>query len=111
MMKTVLVSAAIAAALGLATPAVANAGNNEQDFLAAAQTAGVVGVPPAILANGYNVCWQVWHGGSGDGAAAAIRQAYPTVTPEQAARFVNAASQNLCPGPGSYDWWAYGTGG
>lgn len=109
-MKAILIGSAMAvtAAVGLAAPANAD----PQSFFAAVQAAGVIGVGPAILSNGYNVCWEMWHGGyTGDGAAAALRTTYPTLTTEQAARFVNAAYANLCPVNGAYDWWAYGTGG
>ena len=108
--KKVLVSASMTAiaAVGLAAPASANAA---QDFFADVQAAGVVGGGPAVLANGYNVCWQVWNGGYTAGQAAAAMQAtYPTVTTNEAAKFVSAAYKDLCPVPGAYDWWAYGQG-
>lgn len=86
-----------------------------QDFLAAAQSAGVTGLEPALLENGYNVCWQLWFGGyDGVRSAVALHNTYPTVTLKQAAHFVLAAYDNLCPvrpAPGAYDWWEYGTGG
>jgi Protein of unknown function (DUF732) len=114
MMKKVLVIASITLITGgLAAPASANAVQKHrpvQDFLAAAQAAGIIGVEPAILENGYNVCWELWQGGyTGDRAAAAVQTNYPTLTTDQAAHFVIAAYKNLCPVPGAYDWWAYST--
>jgi hypothetical protein len=46
---------------------------------------------------------------TGDRAAAALQKNYPTLTTDQAAHFVIAAYENLCPVPGRYDWWAYST--
>ena len=114
MIEKVLVSASMALiAVGLAAPASANPvqkHHSVQDFLAAVQAAGLVVVEPAILASGYNVCWELWQGGyTGDRAAAAIQKNYPTLTTDQAAHFVLAAYDDLCPVPGSYDYWAYST--
>ena len=111
----VLVSTSTALiAVGLAAPASANPVQTHQpvqDFLAAVRAAGIIGAGPATLANGNNVCWQIWNGGyTGQQAAAALQNNYPTLTTDQAAHFVLAAYQDLCPVPGSYDWWAYGTG-
>lgn len=115
MIEKVLVSASIVViAVGLAAPAAANPVHKHhsvQDFLAAVQAEGLIGVEPAILADGYNVCWELWQGGyTGDRAAAALQKSYPTLSTDQAAQFVIAAYKNLCPVPGVYDWWAYGTG-
>ena len=115
MIEKVLVSASMAfIAVGLAAPASANPvpkHHTAQDFLAAVQAAGIIGVEPAILANGYNVCWELWQRGyTGDRAAAAVQKNYPTLTTDQAAHFVIAAYKNLCPVPGAYDYWAYSTG-
>jgi Protein of unknown function (DUF732) len=100
---------AVVAAMAWGADPVANA--NPTDFFAAVQAAGIVGVGPATLANGNNVCWQIWNGGyTGPQAATALQQNYPTLTTDQAAHFVLAAYEDLCPVPGSYDWWAYGTG-
>jgi Protein of unknown function (DUF732) len=100
----------VLAAMAVGTDPVANA--NPPDFVAAVQASGVTAVAPAILANGYNVCWEIWNGGyTGQQAAAALQENYPTLTTDQAAHFVTAAYQNLCPVPGGYDWWAYSTGG
>ena len=109
--EKVLVSASMALiAVGLAAPASADPVPNVQQFFAAVQAAGVIGVGPAILANGYNVCWELWQGGyTGHRAAAAMQKNYPTLTTDQAAHFVIAAYKNLCPVPGVYDWWAYST--
>jgi hypothetical protein len=101
---------AVLAAMAVGANPVANA--TPTDFFAAVQAAGITAVGPAALANGNNVCWQLWNGGdTGQQAAAALQKTYPTLTTDQAAHFVLAAYQNLCPVPGSYDWWAYGTGG
>src|SRR6516165_10416995 len=107
--KVGIAGMAVVVALALGANPVANA--NSTDFFAAVQAAGITAVGPAALANGNNVCWQIWNGGyTGQQAAAALQQTYPTLTTDQAAHFVLAAYQNLCPVPGSYDWWAYGTG-
>jgi Protein of unknown function (DUF732) len=101
---------AVLAAIALGADPVANA--NPSGFFGAAQAAGVNGLGPAMLENGYDVCWKIWNGGyTGQAAAAALRQTYPTLTTEQADHFVLAAYQNLCPtqgAPGEYDWWSYG---
>jgi len=102
-----IVGMAVLAAMALGADPVANA--NPPGFLAAAQAAGVTGVEPALLENGYNVCWQIWNGGyTGQAAAAALQTNYPTLTTDQAAHFVLAAYQNLCPVPGAYNYWSYG---
>jgi hypothetical protein len=85
-----------------------------QDFLAAVQAAGIVGAEPALLENGYRVCWELWKGGyDGVQAAVATQKSYPTLTLKQAAHFVLAAYDNLCPVPADanvYDWWRSGGG-
>jgi hypothetical protein len=102
-----IVGMAVLALTALGADPVANA--NPPDFLGAVQAAGVTGVGPAILNNGYNVCWQIWNGGyTGQAAAAALKANYPTLTTAQAGQFVLAAYQNLCPVPGAYDYWTYG---
>jgi hypothetical protein len=99
----------VLAIMALGAEPVANA--NSTDFFAAVQAAGITAVGPAALANGNNVCWQIWNGGyTGQQAAAALQKGNPTLTTDQAAHFVLAAYQDLCPVPGSYDWWAYSTG-
>jgi Protein of unknown function (DUF732) len=107
-----IVGIGVAAGMALGADPVANA--SPTDFFAAVQGAGVTGVGPAMLENGYNVCWEIWHGGyTGQGAAAALQKTYPTLTTDQANHFVVAAYQNLCPTagtPGEYDWWAYSNG-
>jgi Protein of unknown function (DUF732) len=107
-----IVGMAVLAVMALGADPVANA--NPTDFFAAVQGAGVTGVGPAMLENGYNVCWEIWNGGyTGQAAAAALQQNYPTLTTDQAAHFVTAAYQDLCPvpgAPGEYDWWAYSNG-
>ena len=107
-----IVGMAVLAVTALGAAPVANA--NPTDFFAAVQGAGVTGVGPAILENGYNVCWEMWNDGyTGQEAAAALRQTYPTLTTDQANHFVVAAYQDLCPTagtPGEYDWWSYSNG-
>ena len=85
MIEKVLVSASMALiAVGLAAPASANPVQKHpsvQDFFAAVQAAGIIGVGPATLANGYNVCSELWQGGyTGHLAAAAMQKNYPTLT-------------------------------
>jgi hypothetical protein len=107
--RTGIAGMAILAAVTLGAAPAAKA--NSTDFFAAVQAAGITGVGPAALANGNNVCWQLWNGGyTGQQAAAALQNTYPTLTTDQAGRFVLAAYQNLCPVAGSYDWWSYGNG-
>ena len=107
-----IVGLGVLAVMALGADPVANA--TTTDFFAAAQAAGVTAPGPAMLENGYNVCWEIWNGGyTGQAAAAALQKTYPTLTADQAARFVTAAYQDLCPTagtPGEYDWWAYSTG-
>lgn len=108
MIEKVLAGASVAlTAVGPAAPASANP---TQDFLAAVQAAGIAGVAPAVLENGYIVCWELWQRGyTGGEAAGGLRKTFPTLTTDQASHFVIAAYQDLCPVPGVYDWWAWGT--
>jgi hypothetical protein len=100
---------AILAAAALGADPVANADSGT--FFGAVQAAGVTGIGPALLENGYNVCWQIWQGGyTGKAAAAALQQTYPALTSDQADHFVLAAYQNLCPVWGTYNWWGYSNG-
>jgi hypothetical protein len=100
---------AVLAGMALGADPVANA--TPAGFFGAVQAAGVTGVGPAMLEDGRNVCWQIWNGGyTGQQAAAALQKTNPALTTDQADKFVLAAYQNLCPVPGSYDWWAYSTG-
>jgi hypothetical protein len=106
--------------IGLAAPAgadpVTTAGANQpsqpgtpQDFLAAARAAGITGTDPAMLADGYNACWQLWNQHTpGTQVAAGLVRDYQLTT-AQAAHFVLAAYNDLCPVPGAYDYWAYST--
>ena len=81
-----------------------------QDFLAAVRAAGITGTDPAMLADGYNVCWQLWNQHApGTEVAAGLVRDYPQLTTAEAANFVLAAYHDLCPVPGSYDYWAYST--
>jgi hypothetical protein len=114
--QKVLVGACMAViAVALAAPASATPNPVQkhptvQGFLAAARAAGIVGVDPAMLEDGYNVCWELWHQlMPANQVAAGLQKDYPTLTTDQAAHFVIAAYQNLCPVPGAYDYWAYST--
>jgi hypothetical protein len=94
----------------ISTSLAAPAGATVPDFLAAVRAAGVTGTDPAMLGDGWNVCWQLWNGHVvGTQVAAGLVQDHPGVTPDQAAHFVLAAYNDLCPVPGSYDYWAYST--
>ena len=111
----VLVGAVGAAiAIGLAAPAGASPvipqPQGAPDFLAAARAAGITGTDPAILEDGYDVCWKLWNQhASGSQVAAGLVRDHPQLTTDQAAHFVLAAYDDLCPVPGSYDYWAYST--
>jgi hypothetical protein len=111
----VLVGAAGAViSIGLAAPAGASPvpqNHTPQDFLAAARAAGITGTDPAMLGDGYNVCWQLWNQHApGTGVAAGLVRDHPQLTTDEAAHFVLAAYNDLCPVPGAYDYWAYSTG-
>jgi hypothetical protein len=107
--------------VGLAAPAVADPATTvgasqpsqpgtPQDFLGAARAAGITGTDPAMLGDGYNVCWELWNQhAAGTQVAAGLVRDYPQLTAAQAGRFVLAAYHGLCPVPGSYDYWAYST--
>ena len=110
----VLVGAAGAIiSVGLAAPAGASPvpqPQTPQDFLAAARAAGITGTDPAMLGDGYNVCWQLWNQHApGSRVAAGLVRDYPQLTADEAAHFVLAAYDDLCPVPGAYDYWAYST--
>ena len=122
MIRKVLVGAVGAViSVGLAAPAVADpvttAGASQpsqpgtpQDFLGAVRAAGISGTDPAMLADGYNACWELWNQhAEGTQVAAGLVRDHPQLTTAQAGRFVMAAYQGLCPVPGSYDYWAYST--
>jgi hypothetical protein len=111
----VLVGAAGAfISIGLAAPAGASPvpqPHAPQDFLAAARAAGITGTDPAMLGDGYNVCWQLWNQHApGTGVAAGLVRDHPQLTTDEAAHFVLAAYDDLCPVAGAYDYWAYSTG-
>jgi Protein of unknown function (DUF732) len=102
--------------VGLAAPAGAGPvpQHTPQDFLAAARAAGITGTDPAMLKDGYSVCWDLWNQhASGTQIAADLVHDNPQLTIDQAGQFVLAAYHGLCPvaGGGSYDYWAYSTGG
>ena len=114
--EKVLVSASMALiALRLAAPASADSNPAQkhptvQGFLAAARAAGITGLDPAMLEDGYKVCWELWNQHSpANQVAAGLQKDYPQLTTDQAAHFVMAAYENLCPVAGRYDWWAYST--
>src|ERR1700753_2853332 len=110
----VLVGAAGAAiAVGLAAPAGASPVSQPptpQNFLAAARAAGVTGTDPAMLEDGYDVCWQLWNQhASGIQVAGGLVRDHPGLTSDEAGQFVLAAYNDLCPVPGAYDYWASST--
>jgi Protein of unknown function (DUF732) len=87
------------------------AGASTPDFLAAARAAGVTGTDPAMLEDGYDVCWQLWNQhASGIQVAGGLVRDHPGLTSNEAGQFVLAANNDLCPVPGAYDYWAYSTG-
>jgi hypothetical protein len=95
-----VISVGVAAPAGAAVP----------DFLGAVRAAGITGTDPAMLEDGYSVCRRLWvRQLPGTQVAAGLVQDHPQLTPEQAGQFVLAAYQDLCPVPGSYDYWAYST--
>ena len=95
-----VVSVALAAPAGPAVP----------DFLGAVRAAGITGTDPAILEDGYSVCRRLWvQQLPGTQVAAGLVQDHPQLTTDQAGQFVLAAYDDLCPVPGSYDYWAYST--
>ena len=111
----VLVGAAGAViSVGLAVPAGASPvpqPHTPQDFLAAVRATGITGTDPAMLADGYQVCWELWNQQApGSQVAAGLVRDHPALTTDQAAHFVLAAYHDLCPVPGAYDYWAYSTG-
>jgi hypothetical protein len=98
------------AALGLAIPAYADPTPN-QGFVSAVRAVGITGADPAVLEDGYNVCFQLWNQQiPAVQVAAGLRKDYSTLTADQSAHFVVDAYQNLCPtSPIRDDYWAYGT--
>jgi Protein of unknown function (DUF732) len=100
--------------VGLAAPAGASPvpqTHTPQDFLAAARAAGVTGTDPAMLGDGYDVCWKLWNQhAQGVQVAAGLVRDHPGLSTAEAAHFVLAAYNELCPVPGAYDYWAYSTG-
>ena len=109
MIGKVLVGAA-GAVISVSLAAPAGAGPVPQDFLAAVRAAGITGTDPAMLGDGYQVCWELWNQhASGVQVAAGLVRDHPQLTTDEAAHFVLAAYDDLCPVPGSYDYWAYST--
>jgi hypothetical protein len=110
----VLVGAAGAViSVGLAAPAGASPVPQYRtvpNFLAAVRAAGITGTDPAMLGDGYQVCWELWNRhASGSRVAAGLVRDHPQLTTDEAAHFVLAAYDDLCPVPGAYDYWAYST--
>ena len=113
--KVLLGAAGAVIAIGLAAPAGASPVRPQPqavpDFLAAARAAGITGTDPAMLEDGYDVCWQLWNQhASGIQVAGGLVRDHPGLTSDEAGHFVLAAYNDLCPVPGSYDYWAYSTG-
>ena len=112
--KVLIGAAGAVISIGLAAPAGASPvpqTHTPQDFLAAARAAGITGADPAMLGDGYNVCWQLWNQHAvGTQVAAGLVRDYPQLTTAQAGQFVLDAYHDLCPVPGAYDYWAYSTG-
>lgn len=112
--KLLIGAAGALISVGLAAPAGASPvppPDSVPGFLAAARAAGVSGADPAMLSDGYNVCFQLWsQHASAIQVAAGVARDHQGVTSEEAGRFVTAAYNNLCPEPGVYDAWAYSTG-
>lgn len=107
--------------VGLAAPAVADPATTvgasqpsqpgtPQDFLGVVRAAGITGTDPAMLGDGYDVCWQLWNQhAQGVQVAAGLAQDHPGMSTAEAGHFVLAAYHDLCPAPGAYDYWAYST--
>lgn len=121
-MKVLIGVAGAVVSVGLAAPASADPATTVgavpapqpatvPGFLAAARAAGVTGADPAMLEDGYDVCWQLWNQhAEGTAVAIGLSRDHPGVTVQEAANFVLAAYHDLCPVPGAYDYWAYSTG-
>jgi hypothetical protein len=117
--RVLIGTAGMALAIGLAAPAGADPVSTVgavsppatvPGFLAAARAGGVTGSDPAMLADGYDVCWQLWNAhAEGTAVAAGLVRDHPGVTTAEAGNFVLAAYHDLCPTPGAYDYWAYST--
>lgn len=82
-------------------------------FVGAVSAAGVTGTTPAMLEDGYAVCYRLWvRQMTGPQVAANFVQIHPQLTSEEAGQFVLAAYNNLCPVASDVvDYWAYSTGG
>ena len=110
--KLLVGGAAAAIAVGLAAPAGASRVPQPRtvpDFLAAVRAAGITGTDPGMLSDGYDVCWRLWNQrASVSGLAAGLVRDHQLTT-DEAAHFVRAAYNDLCPVPGRYDYWAYST--
>jgi len=116
--RKILVGAAGAVtAIGLAAPADASPvpppNPSVPGFLGAVRAAGITGVDPAMLEDGYAVCYRLWvRQMPGTQVAANFVQIHPQLTSAQAGQFVLAAYHDLCPVANDVvDYWAYSTGG
>ena len=111
--KLLVGAGAVVTSVGLAASAGASPAPQPvtvPDFLAAVRAAGVTGTDPAMLSDGWNVCYRLWNQPTtGAQVASAMVRDHPQLTADQAAKFVLAAYHDLCPVPGSYDSWAYST--
>jgi hypothetical protein len=111
--KVLLGAAGAVISVGLAAPAGASPvpqHHTVPDFLGAVRASGITGTDPAMLGDGYNVCWQLWNQHApGTQVAAGLVRDHPQLTTDEAAHFVLAAYVDLCPVPGAYDYWAYST--
>jgi Protein of unknown function (DUF732) len=111
--KVLLGAAGAVISVGLAAPAGASPvpqHHTVPDFLGAVRASGITGTDPAMLGDGYNVCWQLWNQHApGTQVAAGLVRDHPQLTTDEAAHFVLAAYDDLCPVPGAYDYWAYST--
>lgn len=98
-------------AFGPAAPAGAASNHHSvQAFLAAVRAVGITGTDPAMLEDGYDVCWKLWNQHSpGKQVVADTQKDHPQLTIDQATHFVIDAYTDLCPVPGAYDYWAYST--
>ena len=95
-MKRLLLPASIAAAIGLAAPAHADAGDD--GFLAAMAQVGITHhCAPQAIAAGRAVCQLTDQGLTPMDTVNAVRSTNPGFTPEHDARFAIAAASAYCP--------------
>ncbi|GFG74911.1 DUF732 domain-containing protein [Mycobacterium botniense] len=97
-MKSLLVLASIAAAVGLAAPAQAERSGNDAGFLAALEQAGLSHRgPDRAIAAGKAVCELMDNGLSPIDTVNAVRTTNPGFTVEHAAKFAGIAASAYCP--------------